>query len=509
MKLLILSEVSDDTYRVHYEAQVLSLLDEVDNGALEISLVCAQEDPHLEADTPIIETIKLPIFPTNRGECVALMETFERYLAGQPSGLLPDEEEQFVDLIEAVRKVDAVLTIGNNVMSSQAPNTLYEMAVLVAVCHRVGVPVVCTSQLVGTPLVETDALALVRTYQRASLVCVADQASHIWCSNHAIDAAPSVDVATTYGPRVRSLTGAPTYDLFKNVGELDNAYIGVAFTDLAEHLIEPLAKLLDRLHAATGYHTVFIAHETDPDTGQGDVQLHQRIAEKMKSRPVLTPALHADVVAGLHHSAAFNITNLHRAAALSLGRGVPVFGFYNTISKRVGLESVLANFGMTDFVAPDTQMQSPDVFEALLELADRFESHLNLNLYEHARQVAEFAHGMLQIIMKQAERGVFDRDALDSVPAPPQLKIKGRHWRVRLKNINDLAGELLARCEHTDLERVIADEEVLSQRQQCDALLRQLREDELRLRVQHNQIEELQGELAAVQRPRGLGRWLG
>lgn len=453
MKILVYSELSNSVYRVGREAQLLALAEKLADRQHQIVLVASPGENLAKTDAPVSETIEIFKFPSNRVECLSLLENIEKYLAGEQLALVPKVEGDFAYFVEDIRTVDSLLIIENEALSSRDSAAIYERAALVAVAKHLGKPVVFSSQVVGSPLSQADEMVLARTYSRADRVGVADERSRDWCAEHGIRASASLDLATLFNPGQRLLDGSEYFDFIGGIGELPDTYVSVSLSDLSEQQIALAATALDRLHAQTRLCIVFVPHQSNPLTQDGDVALHRKVASRMWSPTVVAPAIHADQAAMLHHGAAFTLTTSFRAAALSLGQGVPAYGLYTGPDSYHSFYGMLSNFGLQDFIAPLNLLGSETVHASLREMAEHFYWGLYPALREQSQKLRDFAQSWWNAVDDTLSGERVARMPLPAIPAAEPLKAgEESSWRSDLAMFNSMTLELMNRAVLAEVE---------------------------------------------------------
>ena len=104
-----------------------------------------------------------------------------------------------------------------------------------------------------------------------------------------------------------------------------------------------------------GYAPVFLSHYGDPqDPTSGDIQAHQRIAERLSpSTPAtLLPILHADQSIAVHRAAAFTLTSRYHPAVFSAAAGIPVLALVPDAFTQMRVGGALRQYGLGEFTLP-------------------------------------------------------------------------------------------------------------------------------------------------------------
>lgn len=194
--------------------------------------------------------------------------------------------------------------------------------------EHAGVPVYVTGQSLGPVLNPEDAQVLERMLRTARSVTVREHSSLAWCRERDIDARLSVDDATDYlaASPARTLHYAEGVSAGQALDELPECYVCVTVNECTEQQAQQIAYLLDSMWREHGYAPVFLSHFGDPQNpASGDIQTHQRIAERLSSSTptTLLPILHADQSVTVHSGAAFTLTSRYHPAGPAGEGGTP------------------------------------------------------------------------------------------------------------------------------------------------------------------------------------------
>ena len=336
-----------------------------------------------------------------------------------PEVLHPLEQtvERMVEFADSIAAMDAVVVSGGGNLNSRYGWLLYERAAAVSAAEHAGVPVYVTGQSLGPVLNPEDAQVLERMLRTARSVTVRERSSLAWCRERGIDARLSVDDATDYpvASPARTLHYAEGISAGQALDELPEHYVCVTVNECTNQQAQQIARLLDGMWREHGYAPVFLSHYGDPqDPTSGDIQAHQRIAERLSpSTPAtLLPILHADQSIAVHRAAAFTLTSRYHPAVFSAAAGIPVLALVPDAFTQMRVGGALSLYGLGEFTLP-LGMLAGGVPELMVAAALRHAAVTSdarrTELLEVLR--AERAYLLAQILASGAEK-------LDEVEAP-------------------------------------------------------------------------------------------
>ena len=325
--------------------------------------------------------------------------------------------ERMVEFADAIAAMDAVVVSGGGNLNSRYGWLLYERAAAVRAAEHAGVPVYVTGQSLGPVLSPEDAQVLERMLRTARSVTVREHSSLAWCRERGIDARLSVDDATDYlvDSPARTLRYAEGISAGQMLNKLPEHYVCVTVNECTNQQAQQIARLLDGMWREHGYAPVFLSHYGDPqDPTSGDIQAHQRIAERLSpSTPAtLLPILHADQSIAVHRAAAFTLTSRYHPAVFSAAAGIPVLALVPDAFTQMRVGGALSLYGLGEFTLP-LGMLAGGVPELMVAAALRHAAVTSdarrTELLEVLR--AERAYLLAQILASGAEK-------LDEVEAP-------------------------------------------------------------------------------------------
>ena len=392
-RVLVIGDIGQHTYHVGDEAMTIAsaqalseggaavtlMTRDVDHSARYIGAAVNHEAAQHEAGAPYeyLPFLLFPWAPAERELTLAALECILMELHADrerpsvtelvalpqvqalPEVLHPLAQtvERMVEFADSIAAMDAVVVSGGGNLNSRYGWLLYERAAAVRAAKHAGVPVYVTGQSLGPVLSPEDAQVLERMLRTARSVTVREHSSLAWCRERGIDARLSVDDATDYLPAspARTLHYAEGVSAGQALDELPERYVCVTVNECTEQQAQQIARLLNGMWREHGYAPVFLSHYGDPqDPTSGDIQAHQRIAERLStSTPAtLLPILHADQSVTVHCGAAFTLTSRYHPAVFSAAAGIPVLALVPDAFTQVRVGGALSLYGWGEFTLP-------------------------------------------------------------------------------------------------------------------------------------------------------------
>ena len=452
-RVLVIGDIGQHTYHVGDEAMTIASAQALSEGGAAVTLMTRDvghsaryigaavnhEAAQHEAGAPY-EYLPFFLFPWAPAERELTLAAFECVLTelhtdrerpsvtelvalpqvqALPEVLHPLEQtvERMVEFADSIAAMDAIVVSGGGNLNSRYGWLLYERAAAVRAAEHAGVPVYVTGQSLGPVLSPEDAQVLERMLRTARSVTVRERSSLAWCRERGIDARLSVDDATDYpvASPARTLHYAEGISAGQALDELPEHYVCVTVNECTNQQAQQIARLLDGMWREHGYAPVFLSHYGDPqDPTSGDIQAHQRIAERLSpSTPAtLLPILHADQSITVHRAAAFTLTSRYHPAVFSAAAGIPVLALIPDAFTQMRVGGALSLYGLGEFTLP-LGMLAGGVPELMVAAALRHAAVTSdarrTELLEVLR--AERAYLLAQILASGAEK-------LDEVEAP-------------------------------------------------------------------------------------------
>ena len=397
-RVLVIGDIGQHTYHVGDEAMTIASAQALSEGGAAVTLMTRDvghsaryigaavnheavihEAAHHEAGAPYeyLPFLLFPWAPAERELTLAALECIlvelhadrERpsvtelvalpQVQALPEVLHPLEQtvERMVEFADAIAAMDAVVVSGGGNLNSRFGWLLYERASVALVAEYAGVPLFVTGQSLGPVLNPEDAQVLERMLRTARSVTVRESSSLAWCRERDIDARLSVDDATDYpvASPARTLHYAEGISASQALNELPEHYVCVTINGCTDQQAQQIARLLDGMWREHGYAPVFLSHFGDPqDPTSGDIQAHQRIAERLSpSTPAtLLPILHADQSITVHRAAAFTLTSRYHPAVFSAAAGIPVLALIPDAFTQMRVGGALSLYGLGEFTLP-------------------------------------------------------------------------------------------------------------------------------------------------------------
>lgn len=392
-RVLVIGDIGQHTYHVGDEAMTIASAEALSEGGAAVTLMTRDvghsaryigaavhhEAAHHEAGAPYeyLPFLLFPWAPAERELTLAALESIlvelhanrERPSTAElvalpqvqalPEVLHPLEQtvERMVEFADSIAAMDAIVVSGGGNLNSRYGWLLYERAAAVRAAEHAGVPVYVTGQSLGPVLSPEDAQVLERMLRTARSVTVRERSSLAWCRERGIDARLSVDDATDYpvASPARTLHYAEGISAGQALDELPEHYVCVTVNECTNQQAQQIARLLDGMWREHGYAPVFLSHYGDPqDPTSGDIQAHQRIAERLSpSTPAtLLPILHADQSIAVHRAAAFTLTSRYHPAVFSAAAGIPVLALVPDAFTQMRVGGALRQYGLGEFTLP-------------------------------------------------------------------------------------------------------------------------------------------------------------
>ena len=387
-RVLVIGDIGQHTYHVGDEAMTIASAEALSEGGAAVTLMTRDVGHsaryigaavHHEAGVPY-EYLPFLLFPWAPAERELTLAAFECVLTelhadrehpstaelsvlpqvqALPEVLHPLEQtvERMVEFADSIAAMDAIVVSGGGNLNSRYGWLLYERAAAVRAAEHAGVPVYVTGQSLGPVLSPEDAQVLERMLRTARSVTVRERSSLAWCRERGIDARLSVDDATDYpvASPARTLHYAEGISAGQALDELPEHYVCVTVNECTNQQAQQIARLLDGMWREHGYAPVFLSHYGDPqDPTSGDIQAHQRIAERLSpSTPAtLLPILHADQSIAVHRAAAFTLTSRYHPAVFSAAAGIPVLALVPDAFTQMRVGGALSLYGLGEFTLP-------------------------------------------------------------------------------------------------------------------------------------------------------------
>lgn len=392
-RVLVIGDIGQHTYHVGDEAMTIASAQALSEGGAAVTLMTRDvghsaryigaavnhEAAQHEAGAPYeyLPFFLFPWAPAERELTLAALESIlvelhadrERPSTAElvalpqvqalPEVLHPLEQtvERMVEFADSIAAMDAIVVSGGGNLNSRYGWLLYERAAAVRAAEHAGVPVYVTGQSLGPVLSPEDAQVLERMLRTARSVTVRERSSLAWCRERGIDARLSVDDATDYpvASPARTLHYAEGISAGQALDELPEHYVCVTVNECTNQQAQQIARLLDGMWREHGYAPVFLSHYGDPqDPTSGDIQAHQRIAERLSpSTPAtLLPILHADQSIAVHRAAAFTLTSRYHPAVFSAAAGIPVLALVPDAFTQMRVGGALSLYGLGEFTLP-------------------------------------------------------------------------------------------------------------------------------------------------------------
>ncbi len=286
-------------------------------------------------------------FPWDPDERQSLVEDLRTALAaGDAYGW--GMRNGFAETVRAIRELDAMHIGGGGNLNSQYGWLLSERIATALIALHFGKRVTLGGQTLGPALNERD---------RADIAQVLPLLSHVSFRDYA-----SVQLARDLAPEVApslSLDDATYVDLAGDGSDPDRRpkLVATFSSDLEERaghrIIPALAQFLIRLSKHANAPVTFVPHMATPGEGDGDEEVHRRIAAEMTAGTAeLMTITDAVTSARILSDAEFVVTSRFHPAVFGLRHGAAVLALASTGYAYARMEGVMQNWGVDGYVLP-------------------------------------------------------------------------------------------------------------------------------------------------------------
>lgn len=376
-RILVLADLGQPVYHVGDEAMGIATAAELTRRGYDVFIATRSiehSQNYVGSASGYIKTLEFPWPPAERE---IFLDEVKQNLAGRAT------REEIATFVRQVSDMDGIVIAGGGNMNSTYGWLLYERAAYALVAQAREIPLVISGQSVGPVLTEADAETLRSMLASAQLVGMREHFSHTWALEHGIDAHLTVDDATYYQHQHRYLPGRPVVDL-------PERYICATFSELAPGQARIIAHLLDDMHHDYGLSTVFLPHMGTPQTGDGDVAVHAKIASHMFSHPLQLPMVHADDAVQVHRGAFIGFSTRYHPGVFSLSAGVPFVALLPDAFTDMRVRGMMEQYGTENYAIPLALLKSGAPAGALHETI-KLRNELSETLLARAEQLRAFS----------------------------------------------------------------------------------------------------------------------
>lgn len=346
--LLIGDVGGPETYHAGDEGMLDANLDRLRNSSPQATFTVISRDPDWTAQTYDTEAIEPIGFPDATAESQESEERLEAVVGAAASGELAsgfERRAQALDVIDAVRRADAVVISGGGNLNATWPEHLYERIALLTLAERLDTPAVVLGQTIGPQLTEVQRRRLAESLRTARLVGVRERGSYdlvetLGVPNEIIDY--QLDDAIFLG-RLFSDPDVPR-------PELERPYLALTLCGEIDGL-EALASQVESLAETMKADIVFLPHAQEPDR---DRELGARFGEALSSRDRfhLLGVLPAREVAAITGAAEMVISTRYHPLVFASAMGVPSLGLSTDAYTHQKLAGTHSHAGLEDWVLP-------------------------------------------------------------------------------------------------------------------------------------------------------------
>lgn len=376
LRVALLCDVDQSVYHVGDEAIGLAGAQRLGAHGFDVVMVSRGEKYSPEGTVPA-EAIEALTFPWPEPDRERYLDEITRVLAGDPGALPP--EDKVHRIIEQIRGVDALVIGGGGSLNSRYGWLLYERAATALVAAALGRPVVLTGQSVGPDLTVTDAEVLGRLLDACVLAGVRD--------------ADSLALARAIRPEhpalVQTVDDAVLLEGLDDDGLAERISVTVGSDPdplPADDLVAVMAAVVDGLADRTGAEIELVPHMADPDTGGSDLDMHARIASRLRHDAAQLPIRPAEETARRQAGSAGVVTTRFHPVVFGTASGASVLALPMNRYGRSRVDGALANAGWSGGSVPLAALWDPatggasalldPVLDALVARAEREREHL-------------------------------------------------------------------------------------------------------------------------------------
>lgn len=481
MRILVLADLGQPAYHVGDEAMGIAAGHELAQRGFE-TVYATRDIEHskafIDGNASFIKTLSFPWPPSEREP---YLEQVRAHLAGHPAD---QEIERFVS---DLRTVDAVVIAGGGNMNSRYGWLLYERAAFALVARELGIPLVITGQSFGPVLTDFDTGILREVLNSAQVVSAREYGSHRWATEQGLDVHAGIDDASFYYMQERTLPNTV-------VDNLPEKYICATFNGLEPHDIERVAQELDAAYTTFQIPTVFLPHMGNPGKNDGDVALHQHIADAMSSPATVLPILHVDQAAKVHREAYAGFSTRYHPAVFSLAAGIPFVGVLPDAFTDQRVRGAMAHFGAEDFALPLALLHTGAVGKALTCVLEHRDA-LSEQLENRANELREFSENFWDAIARTLDTGQGSAADLPELTActtiAPAIE---RTWLEEMAPVRDLLAQvsLTQHLREAEIDRALTWDAVhRGQRDEARTRVAQLEEELAHAHTTHSLTDSL------------------
>lgn len=376
LRVALLCDVDQSVYHVGDEAIGLVGARQLAARGLDVVMV-SRGEKHGPDGSPPDEAIEALTFPWPEVDRERYLDEIVRVLAGDASALPP--EDKLHRIIEQIRGVDALVIGGGGSLNSRYGWLLYERAATALVASALGKPVVLTGQSVGPDLSVTDAEVLGRLLDACVLAGVRD--------------ADSLALARSVRPRhpalVQTLDDAVLLEGLDGVELVERISVTIGSDPYPlpdDDVVAVAASVVDGLADRTGAEIELVPHMADPDTGGGDLDMHERIAARLRHAATALPIRPAEETALRQAGSAWIVTTRFHPVVFGTASAASVLALPMNRYGRSRIDGALENTGFSGGSVPLAALWDPasggpsalldPVLDALVDGAATERAHL-------------------------------------------------------------------------------------------------------------------------------------
>lgn len=381
MKVALLCDVDQTVYHVGDEAIATMSARRLRARGHEVVRLSRQEKYGPDGAAPLA-AIPALTFPWPLEDRARYLEEIRRVLAGDRTALPP--QDKLFDIIEQLRTVDAVVIGGGGSLTSRYGWLLDERLATALVARSLHLPVVLSGQSLGPELTPADRESVRELLELCSLVGLRDahsaRVARSLCPAHPALVQTLDDAGGLGLPATDGAAEAPDAEL------LSVTLGGDADPLPREDYVTVAATVIEALVERTGARVELVPHMADPDTGGGDLALHQEVADRLGVPAEVLPLMTDAAAAARTAAAAWVLTTRFHPVVFGTVAGASVLALPLNRYGHARMDGALRNTGLAGGAVPlaalwdSSTAQASDlvgpVVEALIAARETEGAHL-------------------------------------------------------------------------------------------------------------------------------------
>lgn len=355
MKVALLCDVDQTVYHVGDEAIATMSARRLRARGHEVVRISRHEKYGPDGAAPRA-SIPALTFPWPLEDRARYLDEIRRVLAGE-RGALPAADKLF-EIIEQLASVDAVVIGGGGSLTSRYGWLLDERLATALVARSLGKPVVLSGQSLGPELTPTDRESMRELLALCALVGLRDEHS-VRIARELCPAHPALvhTLDDAVGLGLPAGGASPFLD-----PELLSVTLGGDGDPLPrEDYVAVSAAVIEELSGRTGARVELVPHMADPDTGGGDLELHEEVAARLRIPATVLPLEQDAVAAARTTGAAWVLSTRFHPVVFGAAAGASVLALPLNRYGHSRMDGALRNVGLADASVPAAALWDPIV----------------------------------------------------------------------------------------------------------------------------------------------------